>query len=236
MDLATIALAAFFVGAGLWLAGRHRIRWMVRTIRHVRGSRVEGRIEDQRRLVEAIAVWTESLRDAIAGSAGIEHAIIMTGRFSPEAIAPQVSRLVATLRYEPLAVCLKRFAGEVGHPTCDFVVVALVTAAENQTREMAQLLSHLSECARAECESYLRVWVSRARSRSAVRIISWSVIVFIAGLFLFNRAYLQPYASRSGAVFACLVMFVFGVSFHWLRSVARVNAPTRLFSHALAGG
>lgn len=235
MDLVSIVFAVSLVLGGLWLTGRHRIGGWSMPLQWRKSSRNAGHLEEQKRLVEAIAAWTEGLRDAISGSSGIEHAIITTGRFAPAIIEPQVSRLVASLRYEPLTLSLKRFANEVGHPTCDFVVVALVTAAENQTRELSLLLSHLSECARSECESYLRIWVSRARSRSAVRIISWSVLIFTAGLFVFNRAYVSPYFSPTGAVVGFTIVVVFAASLAWLRTIARIDVPTRLFSQALTG-
>lgn len=235
MDLVNILVGLFLVVSGLWFAVRRHFDGIVGSNRRAPVRRA-GRPEDQRRLVEAIAAWTEGLRDAISGSAGIEHAIITTGRFAPEPIKAPVDRLVASLRYEPLTVSLKRFANEVDHPTCDFVVVALVTAAENQTREIAQLLTHLGECARSECESYLRIWVSRARSRSAVRIISWSVLVFTMGLFVFNPAYVAPYFSATGAVVASAIAIVFLASIVWMRTIAQIEVPTRLFGLALAGG
>jgi hypothetical protein len=121
--------------------------------------------DDQRALVEAVATWTENLRDTISASSGLEQAIIATELHSPRAISVPVRRLVASLRYGSLEDGLRRFADDVAHPTCDFVVAALITTAQHQTRDLGQLLGHLSDCARSECHLYLRIWVSRARSR-----------------------------------------------------------------------
>lgn len=236
MVIMNFVTAGSLVVAGLWLIRRN---WstdgrVVSSIARWRSGAPS--LQDQRRLVEAIAVWTEGLRDAIAGASGIEQAIITTGTHSPAPIAQQVGRLVASLRYEPLATGLRRFASDIGHPTCDFVVVALLTAAENQTREMAQLLSHLSECARAECDSYLRIWVSRARNRSAVRIISWSVLSFTVGLFVLNRAYVAPFFTPSGSLVLCVMALMFALSISWLRRISRIEPNARLFSHVLRAG
>lgn len=235
MDLLTITISVSLVLIGTLLIWRRHIPTLGRVKSPAALEIPKRSLEDQRLLVEAIASWTEGLRDAISGSSGIEQAIITTGKFAPEVIAPQVDRLVASLRYESVVTSLKRFSSEVGHPTCDFVVVALVTAAENQTRDLSQLLSHLSECARFECESYLRIWVSRARTRSSVRIIGWSVGVFVTGLFVFNRSYLIPYFSASGTVVALVIVMMFGVSLHWLRRIAQIQSPSRLFDTALSG-
>lgn len=186
---------------------------------------------NQRQLVEAIAMWTESLRDTMAAASGLEQAIIATAQRAPKTIEAPLQRLVASLRYESLESSLRRFADEVGHPTCDFVVAALTTSARHQTRDLQMLLGHLSECARAECHLYLRIWVSRARSRTAVRIISSVVFVFVAGLFLLNRAYLEPFMSVSGGIVAVGIAFSFLTALVWLSRIANVRTPDRLLRH-----
>lgn len=182
----------------------------------------------QRQLVEAIAAWTESLRDTMAAASGLEQAIIATAQRSPKAIEAPLRRLVASLRYESLESSLRRFADDVGHPTCDFVVAALTTSARHQTRDLQTLLGHLSECARAECHLYLRIWVSRARSRTAVRIITSVVLLFVGGLFVFNRAYLAPFVSLVGASVALVIAAAFFTALVWLSRIANVQTPDRL--------
>ena len=54
--------------------------------------------DDQRALVEAVAMWTENLRDTISASSGLEQAIIATELHSPRAISAPARRLVASLR------------------------------------------------------------------------------------------------------------------------------------------
>ena len=186
--------------------------------------------DDQRALVEAVATWTENLRDTISASSGLEQAIIATELHSPRAISAPVRRLVASLRYGSLEDGLRRFADDVAHPTCDFVVAALITTAQHQTRDLGQLLGHLSDCARSECHLYLRIWVSRARSRSAVRIISGTVGTFIGGLILFNRSYLAPFASAQGISVAICISLSFGFAIWWLQRIAQIPTPARFLS------
>ena len=186
--------------------------------------------DDQRALVEAVATWTENLRDTISASSGLEQAIIATELHSPRAISVPVRRLVASLRYGSLEDGLRRFADDVAHPTCDFVVAALITTAQHQTRDLGQLLGHLSDCARSECHLYLRIWVSRARSRSAVRIITGTVGTFIAGLVVFNRPYLAPFASAEGIVVAFCISLSFGFAIWWLQRIAQIRTPARFLT------
>lgn len=186
--------------------------------------------DDQRVLVEAIASWTESLRDTISAAAGLEQAIIATENHCPRAIAVPVQRMVASLRYGTFEDSLRRFADDVAHPTCDFVVAALITASTHHSRDVAQLLGHLAECSRSECELYLRIWVSRARTRASVRIIKGTIAFFAFGLVLFNSAYLAPFASAEGCVVLLLISICFVSSLFWMSRIAQVDIPTRLLA------
>jgi hypothetical protein len=187
-------------------------------------------VSDQGEIVEAIATWTENLRDTIAASAGLEQAIFATENFAPRAIAEPVRRLVAGLRYGTFEDALRRFADDVAHPTCDFVVAALVTASVHQTRDLAQLLTHLSECARSECHLYMRIWVSRARMRTAIRIISGAVITFILGLLLLNSAYLTPFMSVEGMLVMVCIVSAFVFALLSLHKMSNIRVPARFLA------
>ncbi|NBO34208.1 MAG: hypothetical protein EBV02_07575, partial [Actinobacteria bacterium] len=159
------------------------------------------RRRDEQALVEALAIWTDQLRDMLAGSNGLEQTIIATAPHAPAILRQPLERLVATMSYTPLAQVLDRFADDVNHPTADFIVSALSTAATRQVRELGVLLGHLSTCARDEARMHVRVWVGRARTRSSVRIIAGVIIVFVGGLAVFSPRYLEPYqTARVGLV------------------------------------
>jgi Flp pilus assembly protein TadB len=184
-------------------------------------------IDDQQEIVRAIAVWTENLRDAISASTGLEQAIAATSLHAPLAIETHLQRLASSMKYRPLAECLREFAAALANPTSDFVVASLLVSLQHPTRDMSGLLTHLSECARAECDLYLRVWVSRARSRTSVRIITFSVVVFSVGLILFNPTYIQPFFSRQGSVFLVGVCLCFAVGLTWLHRMTTLRLPHR---------
>jgi hypothetical protein len=190
---------------------------------------------DQGQIVEGIATWTENLRDTIAASAGLEQAIFATENFAPRAIAEPVRRLVAGLRYGTFEDALRRFADDVAHPTCDFVVAALITASVHQTRDLAQLLTHLSECARSECHLYLRIWVSRARMRTAIRIISGAVTTFVVGLLAFNTAYLKPFLTVEGIFILTCIASAFGFALLSLHKLSNIRVPARFLAGRRVG-
>ena len=230
MDLIIWIVAGLVIAVGVLIALRGSNGLSMVGVKLKDRTAKRRKAEDQRALVEAVATWTENLRDTISASSGLEQAIIATENHSPRAIAPAVRRLVASLRYGTLEDGLRRFADDVSHPTCDFVVAALITSAQHQTRDLGQLLGHLSECARSECHLYLRIWVSRARSRTAVRIISGAVGTFIAGLVLFNRNYLAPFLSFEGAVVLAFISASFATALLWLQRIAQISTPARFLS------
>jgi Flp pilus assembly protein TadB len=182
---------------------------------------------DERGLAEAIATWTEQLRDTLAGAHGLEQAIVATSVHAPFAISSAVSRLSAQIQYGKLSDGLRRFADDVDHPTCDFVSAALITATEYQARDLAQLLSHLAQCARDEGRMRTRIWVGRARTRSSVRIISFVVVGFVGALLVFNRDYLIVYSSFEGQVILSGIFVLFGCALVMLDQFSRIAAPQR---------
>ncbi len=189
---------------------------------HTRGSH-----ERELARVEAIASWTEQIRDTIAAANGLEHALGATAPLAPAPIAEAVQRLAARVDYEPLPTALRRFADDVDHPMADFVVAALVIAAEKEARDLGALLGQLGESARDEARMRTRVWVGRARSRSAVRIIVSVVVLFVVGLLAFNRAYLQPYDSAGGQLVLVMVLATFAGSFVMMSRMGRIVLPER---------
>jgi len=182
---------------------------------------------DERGFAEAIATWTEQLRDTLAGAHGLEQAIVATSLHAPIAISSAVSRLSAQIQYGKLSDGLRRFADDVDHPTCDFVSAALITATEYQARDLAQLLTHLAQCARDEGRMRTRIWVGRARTRSSVRIISFVVVGFVSALVVFNREYLSVYSSFEGQVILSGIFILFGCALVMLDQFSRISAPQR---------
>ena len=182
---------------------------------------------DERGLADAIATWTEQLRDTLAGAHGLEQAIVATSVHAPLAISSAVSRLSAQIQYGKLSDGLRRFAEDVDHPISDFVAAALITATEYQARDLAQLLGHLAQCAREEGRMRTRIWVGRARTRSSVRIISFVVVGFVCALVVFNRDYLNVYSSFEGQVILSGIFILFGCSLIMLDQFSRIAAPQR---------
>jgi hypothetical protein len=63
-----------------------------------------------------------------------------------------------------------------------------------------------------------------------VRIITGTVGTFIAGLVVFNRPYLAPFASAEGIVVAFCISLSFGFAIWWLQRIAQIPTPARFLT------
>lgn len=179
--------------------------------------------------VEALAVWTESLRDTIAGAVGLEQAVIASSHAPPAPIAAELRALADRLRVRTaMPDALRRFADDLADPSADLIVAALVLNARLRGPGLRDVLTSLAESARAELEMRGRVAAGRASTRRSVQIVVGVTLLFVAGLTLFNRPYVAPYGTAVGQAVLAVVVGLFVAGFGWLRRLSRFDEPGRL--------
>ncbi|WP_215549131.1 type II secretion system F family protein [Amycolatopsis sp. CA-230715] len=193
----------------------------------------------QRRVarIEAIASWTEMLRDVLSAAAGLEQAILATVSLAPAAIRGEVAVLAARLESgQRLAPALRALARELDDPTADLVLAALVLAAEHQARQLSDLLGSLASTARGQAAMRMRVETGRARTRTSVRVIVVTTAIFAAGVVVFNRAYLDVYNTATGQIVLLLLGGLFAAGFAWLARIATSAGQARVLALNAPGG
>ncbi|MBQ0926690.1 type II secretion system F family protein [Saccharopolyspora endophytica] len=186
--------------------------------------------------IEAIAAWTEMVRDTLSAAAGLEQAIQATVETAPAAIRDDVRELAMRIERGTLPDALEGLAFDLSDPTGDLVVSALVLACQRQARQLADLLGELAIEAREQVSMRLRVEAGRARTRTSVRVIVATTLVFAAGLVLLNRGYLAPYDGVFGQTMLLAVGALFAVAFAWLARIARMQEPERFLTRPTAAG
>lgn len=183
--------------------------------------------------LEALAGWTESLKDTIAGAIGLEEAIPATAVAAAPPIRGQVDALVARLQSrEPLGKALQSFADDLDDPSADLVVAALVLNAQLRGPGLRATLEALSSSTRDELDLRRRVEAGRRALRTGVRIIVGVTAGFVGVLAALDSAYLDPYDTLLGQVVLVVVAAIFGASFAWLRSLSAVATPERLLTNS----
>lgn len=192
------------------------------------GARSERRAAER---LEALAVWTESLRDTIAGAVGLEQAIISTSRAAPAPIAGELVTLADRLRVRvPLTLALHRLADDLDDPSADLVVAALLLNSRLRGPGLRQVLASLSGSARAELEMRGRVMAGRAATRRSVQIVVCFIVGFVLLMTLFNPSYVEPYNHPFGQVVLAVVLGFFAAGFLWLKQLATYDVPERFLS------
>lgn len=181
---------------------------------------------------EAIASWTEMIRDSIVAASGLEEAIVATAPVAPTPIANEVRSLVRRLEHQRLPDALVAFGEDLDHPSGDLVVAALVIAARMEASDLSGLLTRLAEATRGEARMRIRVEVGRTRVRTATKVILGVVAVAVAFLTLVNRDYLAVYDSPGGQIVLGIVGAIFATGGWLLTRMSAIELPDRFTARA----
>ncbi|TDD26113.1 type II secretion system protein [Kribbella turkmenica] len=194
-------------------------------------DRFFGGTGEERRAIErleALATWTEALRDTIAGAVGLEQAIPATAVNAAPAIKPGLNLLVDRLRIrEPLPSALMRFADDLDDPSADLIVAALVLNARLRGPGLREVLSALADSAREELDVRRKVAAERRSTRRSVQVVVAITLLVAAALVLFNPTYVAPYTSFIGQFVLFIVIALYALGLVWLRRLAKIEVPER---------
>lgn len=186
--------------------------------------------------VEALAAWTESLRDTVAGAVGLEQAIPSTVHAAAPVIQGELQTLADRLRVRvPLPEALQRFADDLDDSGADLIVAALILNSRLRGPGLRQVLGSLAESARAELDMRQRVNAGRRSTQRSVQIVVGVTVLFVVGLRLFNPAYVEPYGSPVGQVVLAVVLGFFVAGILWLRRLSRFETPERFLRSRTVG-
>jgi len=179
--------------------------------------------------LEAIAAWTEMLRDTLAGAAGLTQALVATAPIAPKPLRPQVSALASRLHAGVAIVpALIALADDIADPAADTVVACLVMAASERAQRLPDLLGALADATRQEITMRLGIQASRSSSRTAVRMITGFSFGLLALMAVFARSYLSPYASTGGQIVLGFVGCLYGLGLWWMSVMVRPRPFPRL--------
>jgi Flp pilus assembly protein TadB len=182
--------------------------------------------------VEALAGWTESLRDTIAGAVGLEQAIPASARAAAPALRQHLAALVDRLRSRtPLPDALQHLADEINDASADIIIAALILNSRLRGPGLRDVLGALAKSAREEVDMRQRVMAQRASTRRSVQIVVVVSVAFVMGLAIFNRSFVEPYGTAIGQAVLTLVCGLFAAGFWWLRKLSKVETPERFLVH-----
>jgi len=231
----TLVVGAFVVGYAVtgWLAAgllAGAAAWVTPMLIGVHAAR-----ERLIRRSEAVATWTEMLRDTIAAHAGLQEAVAVTARVAPEAIRDEVQALSVRAERDGLTVALRRFAADLRDPVADLVVASLVIAADRQAQRVAELLAQIASALREQASMRMRVEAGRARTYASSKALV--VITFVLAVFLmvFSPTFMRPYDTLTGQAVLVVIGALFAGALWGLVALGRPAAAPRLLAGVEGG-
>lgn len=178
--------------------------------------------------VEALAIWTESLRDTIAGAIGLQQAIPATLDAAPPTLQAPLTRLVAMLQARiPLTEALARFGDDLDDPSADLVVAALILNSRLQGPGLEATLSELAKHAREELDLRRKIEASRKALRRDAKLIVYLTAAAVIGLVVFGGDFVAPYYTTAGQVVLAIAVAIFVGSGVLIRKASEYAVPDR---------
>ncbi len=182
---------------------------------------------------QAVATWTEMIRDNIAGAAGLEQALLSTADIAPKPIAREVRIFANRLDGLNVVEALAMLGRDLRHPAADLVVVSLANASRMEGRDLGPLLTRLADSIRADVRMRLRVEVGRARVRTSSKIVLAVTLATVAMVYFTSRDLLAVYDTVGGQVWLLAVFGLFIASLWMMNHFAQVQLPERFSARGL---
>ena len=200
--------------------------WWVTGLIADRDRRGPGELER----VEALATWTEQLRDVLMAGDQPIGAIQATVATCPEPVRPQVRALASRLGRQPEQVVLRQFADDLDDPTADLIAAGLLVALTKGGRA-ERVLSSLAQQARHQAERRKLLEAEREPARREVWWVTGLMTAQLIGGLLFARSsYLAPYRTLGGQVVLCVLLGAFLALIVYVQRLSRFTRPARFLS------
>ncbi|MCC6496254.1 MAG: type II secretion system F family protein [Propionibacteriaceae bacterium] len=183
--------------------------------------------------MDAIAEWTRNLAGVLTAGQGIEAAIQASLRSAPDAIRPEVGRLVGRMRSRwSTEQALRAFADDLDDATGDLVCAALILGAAKRGDGLARVLQDLAESVSADVRGRRMIEADRAKPRASARMVT---LLSIGALVFFGLGgrFFAPYSTPLGQLILLTLLTCYGLLLWWLRRMAEIQPASRfLGSHA----
>lgn len=181
--------------------------------------------------LEALAVWTETLRDSTAGAVGLEQAIRHSLTTAPPVITAALRRLEGQMRVQvPLPEALADFAEQIDDASADPVIAALVLNSRLRGPGLVDVLTKLAGSTREEIDMRRKVEEGRKVLRRSAAIVLAVTGVLAGSLAVFSRDFVAPYSTVTGQLVLAIVIAIFGAGLMWIRAAAVRKPPERFLA------
>lgn len=183
--------------------------------------------------LEALAQWTEALRDLSQKGSGLESVIPRTVDTASDVLVGPLRLMSRRLSVKvPLPQALSLFADEVNDASADKVVGALALAARQRRGRLSNVLSTLSTALRDELEQRNKIMRERNVIRREAAQVAVLTAVLVVGASLFAPPTLPVEGHSAAQVFPLVLAAAFVFVFSRVRKLAEPETRARFLSSA----
>ncbi|MCX6398393.1 MAG: type II secretion system F family protein [Propionibacteriales bacterium] len=192
------------------------------------GKDAAGQIER----LEALAVWTETLRDSTAGAVGLEQAIRHSLTTAPPVLAPALRRLEGQMRVQvPLPEALADFDVYLDDASVNPVTAALILNSRLRGPGLVEVLTKLATSTREEIDMRRTSEEGRKVIRRSATIVLAVTAALAGSLAVFSRDFVAPYSTVTGQLVLAIVIAIFASGLMWIRAAAIRKPPERFLGN-----
>ncbi|MBA3282949.1 MAG: type II secretion system F family protein, partial [Acidimicrobiia bacterium] len=182
--------------------------------------------------LEAMEEWARSLSSGLTAGRGLDQALIKSLRSTPEAIKPDVARLVNRLSREahvPTEKALRAFAEDLDDATGDLLVGNLILGARRRGTGLTSVLDGLAESVAADVRARRQIDADQAKPRTTARYVS-IITLGVLGFLALTGEYIEPYGSPLGQVVLAVLLTAYIATLVWMRSMATAKPLPRFLN------
>jgi len=181
--------------------------------------------------LEALAQWTEALRDLAQKGSGLESVIPRTVDTASDVLVGPLRLMSRRLSVKvPLPEALSLFADEVDDASADTVVAALALSARQRRGRLSDVLGTLSEALRDELEQRTKVMRERNVIRREAAQVAVLTGVLVVGASLFAPPSLPVEGGSAAQVLPLVLAIAFVFVFSRVRKLAEPEPQPRFLS------
>ena len=178
--------------------------------------------------LEAMEEWTRALSGVLTVGVGLEQALLSTLRSTPQAIRPEVTRLVSRLRARwATEDALRAFADDLDDATGDVIAANLILGARRRGTGLAAVLESLAESVAADVRARREIEADRAKPRATARWVT-IITVTVLGFLALSGDYVAPFGTPIGQLILTALLGLYVATLVWMRRMA-TGAPLPRF-------